>query len=152
MELHGRCYSARTFFTAYVEMENLCIAPGAFMAFHAVRAGMDGPIMSDATLAMVQSFPPEIHRWIDANGGYQNCRATATGQCMIASFGQWVIRGASDPDRGRAPKAVELVPAINSAGDSRANIEPSSNLRNYLPKSEMRRTALALAALLGKRR
>ena len=37
MEVRGPCYSACTMLLTYVEPENLCIAPGAFMAFHAVR-------------------------------------------------------------------------------------------------------------------
>ena len=37
IELRGPCYSACTMLTSYIEPENLCIAPGAFMAFHAVR-------------------------------------------------------------------------------------------------------------------
>ena len=37
VELRGPCYSACTLMLGYVERENLCIAPGAFMAFHAAR-------------------------------------------------------------------------------------------------------------------
>ena len=37
VELRGPCYSACTLIFAYVAAENLCIAEGAFMAFHAIR-------------------------------------------------------------------------------------------------------------------
>ena len=37
VELRGPCYSACTLLLGYMEKANLCIAPGAFMAFHAVR-------------------------------------------------------------------------------------------------------------------
>jgi len=69
VELRGPCYSACTMLTTYVEKENLCIEEGAFMAFHAARQTMDGPINTAATIAMVQAFPPEIRGWIDRNGG-----------------------------------------------------------------------------------
>ena len=48
---------------------NICIAPGAFMAFHTARVGMDGPINGGATIAMVDAYPAEVRRWIDDNGG-----------------------------------------------------------------------------------
>ena len=69
VELRGPCYSACTIITTYVAKQNLCIAPSAFMAFHAARVGLDGPINGGATIAMVEAFPPEIRDWIDRNGG-----------------------------------------------------------------------------------
>jgi hypothetical protein len=69
VELRGGCYSACTIITSYVAKENLCIAEGAFMAFHAARVTMDGPIHGPATIAMVEAYPPEIRGWIDRNGG-----------------------------------------------------------------------------------
>jgi hypothetical protein len=69
VELRGPCYSACTILTAYVGKDKLCIGPGAFMAFHAVRAGWTGPRLDDATLDMVRMLPPEIQTWIDRNGG-----------------------------------------------------------------------------------
>ena len=69
VELRGPCYSACTVITSYVAKENLCIAEGAFLAFHAARVSMDGPIHGPATIAMVDAFPLGIRRWIDRNGG-----------------------------------------------------------------------------------
>jgi hypothetical protein len=69
VELRGDCFSACTIITTYVAKENLCIAPGAFLAFHAARVGLDGPINGGATIAMVEAFPPEIRGWIDRHGG-----------------------------------------------------------------------------------
>ena len=55
-----------------LERENLCIAPGAFMAFHAVRGEKYKNYMVAETRAMYETYPPEIRRWIDHNGGWQN--------------------------------------------------------------------------------
>ena len=69
MELRGPCYSACTIITTYVAKQNLCIAEDAFMAFHAARTTLDGPIHGPATIAMVNAYPVEIRHWIDRNGG-----------------------------------------------------------------------------------
>jgi hypothetical protein len=69
VELRGGCWSACTIITSYVAKHNLCIAPGAFMAFHTARVGMDGPIHGWATISMFNAYPPEIREWIDRNGG-----------------------------------------------------------------------------------
>ena len=50
----------------------LCIAEGAFMAFHAVRIMETGKRSDEQTAQVYRSLPPEIQRWIDANGGWQN--------------------------------------------------------------------------------
>ena len=44
----------------------LCIAPNAFMAFHAIRSMEHGEIMVGATHA---SMPVPIQAWIRDNGG-----------------------------------------------------------------------------------
>ena len=73
VELRGPCYSACTIITAYVAKENLCIAEGAFMAFHAARVSMGSPtIAGGATIRMVDAYPIEIRQWIDRNGGVGN--------------------------------------------------------------------------------
>jgi hypothetical protein len=71
VELRGPCYSACTLILGYPERANLCIAPGAFMAFHAVRGEKYKAYMPAETRAMVESFPPEVRRWIERNGGWE---------------------------------------------------------------------------------
>ena len=72
VEVRGPCYSACTLLLAYVEPERLCIAPGAFMAFHAVRSIEHGEIMVGPTHQLYADMPPVIRTWIDVNGGWQN--------------------------------------------------------------------------------
>jgi len=72
VEIRGPCYSACTFVLAYVEPGNLCIAPSAFMAFHAIRSAEHGEIMVGATQQYYADMPPLVRRWIDHNGGWQN--------------------------------------------------------------------------------
>ena len=72
VEIRGPCYSACTLVLAYVEPDNLCIAPGAFMAFHAIRSAEHGEIMVGATHEFIASMPLPIQRWIRDNGGWQN--------------------------------------------------------------------------------
>jgi hypothetical protein len=72
VEIRGPCYSACTLVLAYVEPENLCIAPNAFMAFHAIRSAEHGEIMVGATHEFYASMPAPIQQWIKANGGWQN--------------------------------------------------------------------------------
>ena len=57
VEVRGPCYSACTLLLAYVEPDNLCIAPNAFMAFHAVRSMEHGEIMVGATQQLYSSMP-----------------------------------------------------------------------------------------------
>jgi hypothetical protein len=52
VELRGPCYSACTLLLTYVEPENLCISPGAFMAFHAVR-GLERGVRMDEDTAVL---------------------------------------------------------------------------------------------------
>ena len=44
--MRGPCYSACTLLLAYVAPDNLCIAEGAFMAFHAIRSAERGERMT----------------------------------------------------------------------------------------------------------
>lgn len=69
--LRGPCYSACTLLTAYVGRDKLCIAKGAFFAFHAARGRLSKTILMDETSAMYRDQPPEIQNWIDRNGGWQ---------------------------------------------------------------------------------
>ena len=69
IELHGPCYSACTLLTAYVGKDKLCIAEGAFFAFHAACSVSTGAISPLVTLGMYMLQPPEIRAWIDRNGG-----------------------------------------------------------------------------------
>jgi hypothetical protein len=72
VEIRGPCYSACTLVLAYVEPENLCIASGGFMAFHAIRSMEHGEIMVGATHEFYASMPAPIQLWIRDNGGWQN--------------------------------------------------------------------------------
>jgi hypothetical protein len=72
VEIRGPCYSACTQITAYVGKADLCIAEGAFFAFHAVRSREKREIMPLATHLFYLHQPLEIRRWIDRNGGYEN--------------------------------------------------------------------------------
>jgi hypothetical protein len=72
VEIRGPCYSACTLVLAYVGRDYLCIAPGAFMAFHAVRSMERGAVMVAATQEYYASLPLKIQKWIRDNGGYEN--------------------------------------------------------------------------------
>jgi hypothetical protein len=72
VEVRGPCYSACTLLLAYVEPERLCIAEGAFMAFHAVRSIEHGEMMVGATYQLYYDMPAVIRTWIDHAGGWQN--------------------------------------------------------------------------------
>jgi len=72
VEIRGPCYSACTLVLAYVEPEKLCIAPGAFMAFHSIRSSEYGDIMVGATQQYYADMPLVIRMWIDDNGGWHN--------------------------------------------------------------------------------
>lgn len=72
VEIRGPCYSACTLITAYIGKDNLCIAEGAFLAFHAVRSASTHIIQPAATELMYWQQPIEIRSWIDRTGGHQN--------------------------------------------------------------------------------
>lgn len=68
----GGCYSACTLITAHLNQEDICIAEGAFFAFHAVRSLEKGEFMLAATAKAYWQQPWRIRNWIDRNGGYEN--------------------------------------------------------------------------------
>ena len=70
MEIRGPCYSACTLITAYVTKAKLCIAEGAFFAFHAVRSAERHELMPAETAFAYWQQPLEIREWIDRHGGY----------------------------------------------------------------------------------
>jgi len=69
VEVRGPCYSACTLVLAYVE--DICIAPGAFMAFHAVRSVQTGARMDDETARAYRHMPAAIKTWLDDHGGHE---------------------------------------------------------------------------------
>ena len=71
VELRVPCYSACTLITAYVSKADLCIAEGAFFAFHAVRSMERKELMLADTGRMYSQQPPDIQRWIDRMGGWE---------------------------------------------------------------------------------
>ena len=72
VELRGPCYSACTLITAYVAKADLCIAEGAFFAFHAVRSMERQELMRGATATMYWQQTEQIRSWIDRMGGWEN--------------------------------------------------------------------------------
>jgi hypothetical protein len=70
VEVRGPCYSACTLVLAYVQ--DICIAEGGFMAFHAVRSKETGARMDWETRMAYSSMPTTIRGWIDSNGGADN--------------------------------------------------------------------------------
>ena len=71
VEIRGPCYSACTMVAAYIPKADLCIAEGAFFAFHAVRVRETHKISLTETEAAYWDQPEQIRSWIDANGGWQ---------------------------------------------------------------------------------
>lgn len=67
VEVRGPCYSACTLVLAYVD--DICIAEGAFMAFHAVRSAETGARMDFETRLAYSKMPPAIQGWLDDRGG-----------------------------------------------------------------------------------
>ena len=72
VEIRGPCYSACTLLLSYVEADDLCIAPGGFMAFHAIRSMEKGERMNYETWQAYLGMPSVIKMWIDDNGGHEN--------------------------------------------------------------------------------
>ena len=72
VEVRGPCYSACTMVLAYVGTDRLCIAEGAFMAFHAVRTQERREYMKVETEFFYTNLPLPIRQWIDRTGGWQN--------------------------------------------------------------------------------
>ena len=67
VEVRGPCYSACTLVLAYVA--DICIAEGAFMAFHAVRSAETNARMDFETRLAYSKMPPAIQGWLDDRGG-----------------------------------------------------------------------------------
>jgi hypothetical protein len=72
VEIRGPCYSACTIVLSYVDPADLCIAPGAFMAFHAVRSAERREYMKVETEFLYTQYPAPIRSWIDRTGGWQH--------------------------------------------------------------------------------
>jgi len=71
VQIIGGCYSACTLITAYLNKDQLCIAEGAFFAFHAARTASTGENLPYETERMYWEQPMHIRDWIDRNGGWQ---------------------------------------------------------------------------------
>lgn len=69
IEMRGPCYSACTLITAYVGKDKLCIAEGAFFAFHAARYA-NAKLAPAETAMMYWQQPEQIRDWIDRQGGH----------------------------------------------------------------------------------
>lgn len=69
IEMRGPCYSACTLITAYVGKDKLCIAEGAFFAFHAARYA-NAKLAPAETAMMYWQQPEQIRAWIDRQGGH----------------------------------------------------------------------------------
>ena len=96
VELRGPCYSACTLITAYVSKADLCIAEGAFFAFHAVRSMERKELMPAETARMYWQQTEQIRAGSTATAAGKTCRSTATGRCTIASCGRWATRNACE--------------------------------------------------------
>jgi hypothetical protein len=70
VEIRGPCYSACTLITAYFGKDKLCIAEGAFFAFHAARTARTHEILPYETERTYWEQPTHIRDWIDRNGGW----------------------------------------------------------------------------------
>jgi hypothetical protein len=70
VEIRGPCYSACTLITAYFGKDKLCIAEGAFLAFHAARTARTHEILPYETERTYWEQPTHIRDWIDRNGGW----------------------------------------------------------------------------------
>ena len=91
VEVRGPCYSACTLVLAYVE--DICIAEGAFMAFHAVRSKETGARMDWETGLAYRSMPSAIRTLIVDNAeARQAAGRLVTGRCAIASCWSWAMR------------------------------------------------------------
>lgn len=71
VEIRGPCYSACTMITGYVEPKNLCIAEGAFFAFHLARGTYDGVPDMQVSGDQYRAQPAKIRAWIDRMGGWE---------------------------------------------------------------------------------
>jgi hypothetical protein len=68
VELRGGCWSACTPVVSHIPKERICVAKGAFLAFHMASTGNHEP-SPEYTLEMFDSYPDDIRGWIERNGG-----------------------------------------------------------------------------------
>ena len=95
VELRGPCYSACTLLLGYMEKANLCIAAGAFMAFHAARGEKYPIFMVGETRAMYEtSLRRKSGAGSITTAVGKICRSTAFGRCTIIAYGRSAIPGA----------------------------------------------------------
>jgi len=92
IELRGPCYSACTLVTGYVPRDMICVAPGAFMAFHAAQTG-DVPPQRHyyGTATMYNTWPEPIREWIDAQGGRSKLPGPGEGYWTLYDRDLWAM-------------------------------------------------------------
>jgi hypothetical protein len=70
--IDGRCISACTLVIGMIPRDRVCATPRAVLGFHAAfrRTSDGGTIAStDATQFMMNTYPPEVRKWIRDRGG-----------------------------------------------------------------------------------
>jgi hypothetical protein len=70
--IDGRCISACTLVIGMIPRDRVCATPKAVLGFHAAfRRTSDGGIVAstDATQFMMNTYPPEVRKWIRDRGG-----------------------------------------------------------------------------------
>jgi hypothetical protein len=94
VELRGSCYSACTLLTSYVPKDRLCVAPGAFLAFHSAQTSMDNATAQKhpyATVLMYLSYPSTIRDWIDKQGGTDKLPGPGQGYWTMYDRDLWAM-------------------------------------------------------------
>jgi len=94
VELRGPCYSACTLLTSYVPKDSLCVAPGAFMAFHSAQTTIDNATAHKhpwATQMMYLSYPLKIREWIDRQGGVDKLPGPGQGYWTMYDRELWAM-------------------------------------------------------------
>ena len=90
--MRGPCYSACTLITAYVPRDRLCIAEGAFMAFHSAQTNDKPPQRhADGTVQMYLTYPKVIRDWIDSQGGANNLPGPTGGWWTLYDRDLWAM-------------------------------------------------------------
>ena len=88
VELHGSCYSACTMILGYVPRDMLCIAQGAFLAFHSAQT-VDKRRHAEGTVAMYLTYPKAIRDWIDEQGGLTKLPGPGAGYWTLYDRDLW---------------------------------------------------------------
>jgi hypothetical protein len=96
VEMRGGCWSACTLITSYIPKDRLCFAAGSFLAFHGARGAQSQEPLPQTTLRMYATYPAEIQRWIDRNGGPYKMTVETYRRCTLPNCGRWAIRDISD--------------------------------------------------------